>query len=101
MNWKITKVGEPVVFKAGMPFMFFNIYKNDLLPSVKIEVENLWDKRDLMDQRQSYGDAKMKKNQEQPWTWMNGIRSGLNEKNERIGPKTEGLLKLSEPKKLD
>lgn len=101
MNWKITKIGEPVIFKAGMPFMFFNIYKNDLLSSVEIEVENLWDKPELMNQRQSYGDAKMKKNQEQPWTWMNGIRSGLNEKNERIGPRTEGLIKLSEPKKLD
>jgi len=101
MNWKITKIGEPVIFKAGMPFMFFNIYQNDLLSSVDIEVKNLWDKPELMDQRQAYGNAKMKKIQDQPWTWMNGIRSGLNEKGEKIGPKSDGLIKLKEPKKLD
>jgi hypothetical protein len=43
----------------------------------------------------------MKKIQDQPWTWMNGIRSGLNEKGEKIGPKSDGLIKLKEPKKLD
>ena len=73
MNWKITKIGEPVIFPKGMPFMFFNIYKNDLLESCKIEVSNMWDNPDLMSSRQSYGDAKAKKNREQPWTWMNGV----------------------------
>lgn len=98
MNWKITKIGEPVIFKAGMPFMFFNIYKNDLLSNVEIEVENLWDKPELMEKRQAYGNAKMEKVQSQPWTWMNGIRSGLDEKGNQIGPRHEGLLKLQEPK---
>ena len=26
MNWKITKIGKPVLFEQGMPFVFFNIY---------------------------------------------------------------------------
>jgi hypothetical protein len=97
MNWKITKIGEPVKFEAGMPFMFFNIYKNDLLENTEVVVENLWDKPELMAKRQSYGDAKMKKLHEQPWTWMNGIRSGLDENGSQIGPKHDGLLKLVEP----
>jgi hypothetical protein len=97
MNWMITKIGEPVTFEAGMPFMFFNIIKNDLLESVEFKVENLWDKPDLMKQRQAYGDAKMKKNKDEPWTWMKGIKTGLNEKGERIGPGNSGLLKLNNP----
>ena len=77
--------------------MHFTIVKNDLLESVQFKVENLWDKPDLMDQRMSYGEAKMKKNQEEPWTWMKGIKTGLNEKGERIGPSSSGLIKLNEP----
>jgi hypothetical protein len=97
MNWKITKIGEPVRFEAGMPFMFFNIYKNNILNNVEFSVENLWDKKDLMQKRQAYGDAKMKKLHEQPWTWMNGIRTGLDENGNPIGPKTETLPKFNEP----
>jgi hypothetical protein len=80
-----------------MPFMFFNIYKNDLLKNVQFSVENLWDKTELMNKRQSYGDAKMKKLHEQPGTWMNGIRTGLDENGNSIGPKTESLPKFNEP----
>ena len=47
--------------------------------------------------RQAYGDAKMKKNKEEPWTWMKGIKTGLNEKGEKIGPANSGLLKLKTP----
>lgn len=97
MNWKITKINEPVVFEKGMPFMYFTIVQNNLLESVKFKVENLWDKPDLMDKRMSYGEAKMKKNQEEPWTWMKGIKTGLNEKGERIGPSSSGFFKLNEP----
>jgi len=97
MNWKITKIGEPVIFPAGMPFMFFNIYPNSLLEEVEFETKNIWDDKDLMNQRMSYGNAKMKKNKEEPWTWMKGIKTGLNEKGERIGPTFEGLSKLKEP----
>ena len=28
MNWKITKINEPVTFPKGMPFMFFNIRRS-------------------------------------------------------------------------
>ena len=96
-SWKITKVGEPVVFPEGMPFAFFMVYPNSLMPSMDVEVENLWDKPDLIEQRMSYSEAKMKKNREEPWKWMNGIRTGLNEKGEQIGPKHEGGPKLQEP----
>ena len=97
MNWMITKINEPITFPAGMPFMFFNIFKSDVLESVEFEVENLWDKPELMEARQAYSDAKMKKNREEPWTWMKGIKTGLNEKGEKIGPANSGLLKLNNP----
>lgn len=97
MNWMITKIGEPVTFSAGTPFMFFNIFKSDLLESVEFQVDNLWDKPSLMVARQAYGDAKMKKNREEPWTWMKGIKTGLDEKGERIGPANSGLLRLNNP----
>jgi len=98
MNWKITKVGEPVIFPAGMPFMFFQFYDISLMPSIEFKVENYWDKPDLMNSRASYGEAKMNKIKEQPWTWMGGIRTGLNEKGEQIGPRHDGHIKLDEPK---
>ena len=97
MNWMITKINEPITFPAGMPFMFFNVFKSDVLESVEFEVENLWDKPELMEARQAYSDAKMKKNREEPWTWMKGIKTGLNEKGEKIGPANSGLLKLNNP----
>jgi hypothetical protein len=77
--------------------MFFNIYPNTLMPSVEFQIENLWDKPDLMRDRQSYGDAKMEKVRNQPWTWMNGIRTGLDEKGNRIGPSTIGLPRFNCP----
>ncbi len=97
MNWAITEIGKPITFEAGMPFMFFNIFKSDVCESVEFTVDHLWDKPDLMNARASYGDAKMKKNRDEPWTWMKGIRTGLNEKGEKIGPPYEGLTKLTEP----
>ena len=77
--------------------MFFNIFKSDVLESVEFNIENLWDKPELMKQRQAYSDEKMRKNREEPWTWMKGIKTGLNEKGERIGPANSGLLKLNNP----
>lgn len=97
MNWKITKIGEPVVFPAGSPFMFFQFYDTSLMPSVEFTVENYWDKPELSAARQSYGDAKMKKLQEQPWTWMGGIRTGLDENGNQIGPRFDGHPQLKEP----
>jgi hypothetical protein len=97
MSWRITKVGEPVVFPAGMPFAFFQIFDESLMPNAEITIENLWDKPLLIEERMAYSDAKMKKHREEPWTWMNGIRTGLNEKGQQIGPRHEGLVKLSQP----
>jgi hypothetical protein len=97
MNWKITKIGEPVTFPAGMPFMFFTIYPNQLIQNVEFKIENLWDKSQLIQDRMSYSNAKSKKLQEHPWTWMKGIKTGLNEKGEKIGPTFEGLPKIKEP----
>jgi len=97
MNWKITKIGEPVIFPAGMPFMFFQFYDMTMMPSATFSVENYWDKPEVMNSRASYGEAKMKKVTEQPWTWMGGIRTGLNERGEQIGKRHEGHVKLDEP----
>ena len=97
MNWMINKIGEPVVFEAGMPFMFFNIFDSTVTNNVEFKVENLWDKPELMNSRQKYGDMKMKNNQENPWTWTKGIRTGLDADGNRIGPSFTGLPKLDEP----
>jgi len=97
MNWKITKTKEPVTFKAGQPFMFFNIFDNTMLQKCEFVVENLWDKKELMESRQKYGDKKMKNNTENPWTWTQGIKTGLDADGNHIGPKNMGLIKLQEP----
>jgi len=57
----------------------------------------MWDNPDLMKSRQAYGEAKMKNMQDNPWTWMGSIRTGLNEKDESIGPKHEGHPILDTP----
>jgi hypothetical protein len=93
----IYKIGEPVVFEAGMPFMFFNIFDSTVTNDVEFKVENLWDKPELMNSRQKYGDMKMKNNQENPWTWTKGIRTGLDADGNKIGPSFTGLPKLDEP----
>ena len=95
-NWKITKENQEIVFPEGMPFAFFFIYKNEL-EQTSISIKNLWEDPELFEARKSYSEAKMKKMQEEPWTWMNGIRTGLNEKGERIGPRHDYHITLSEP----
>lgn len=97
MNWRIKKVGEPVVFEAGMPFMFFSIFESTVLENVDFTVENLWDDKELMNSRQKYGDLKMKNNQEQPWTWTKGIKTGLDADGNKIGPTFTGMPKLTIP----
>ena len=97
MNWYITKVGEPIVFEKGTPFMFFNFYKNNDLLDTTFTIDGVWEKEDLMKERSEYWEAKEKNRVENPWKWMNGIRTGLNEKGEQIGPKHDGLEKLNEP----
>jgi hypothetical protein len=97
MNWMITKVGEPVTFSAGMPFMFFSIFDSSIHENTEFIVENLWDKPELMDARQKYGQLKMTNNRDNPWTWTKGIRTGLDADGNKIGPVFTGLPKLSEP----
>jgi hypothetical protein len=97
MNWKITKVGEPVVFEAGTPFCFFNIYDNSVLENVEIIQSSLWDDKELVESRMKYGQMKAKNGIENPWTWTKGIRSGLDADNNRIGPTFTGLPKLANP----
>jgi len=97
MNWVINKIGEPVLFEKGMPFMFFNVFDSSVLNNVEFKVENLWDKPELMNSRQKYGDVKMKNNQENPWTWTKGIKTGLDADGLKIGPTFTGLPKLKQP----
>jgi len=97
MNWKITKVNQPVVFPAGAPYCFFTIQKEDLLKSVEFEVENLWDKQELMQSRMKYSEVKMNNNIEKPWTWTKGIKTGIDADGNRIGPTFTGLPKLNDP----
>ena len=96
-NWKITKINEPVIFPAGMPFTFFQFYDNRVMPSVEFSVERLWEKPELMQSRYEYGQAKMRKVQEEPWTWMNGIRTGVDHMGNVIGPRFEGHPTLEAP----
>ena len=98
MNWAITKVGEPVTFEAGMPFMFFSMFDSSVHENTEFIVENLWDKPELIKHRQKYGNIKMANNRDNPWTWTKGIRTGLDADGNKIGPSFVGLPKLMEPK---
>lgn len=97
MNWKITKVNEPVTFPAGTPYCFFTVYPEGLLESVEFEVSNIWDKPDLIESRVKYSDMKMKNQEENPWTWTKGIKTGLDADGNKIGPTFQGLPKLANP----
>jgi hypothetical protein len=99
MNWMITKVNEPVVCEAGMPFMFFTLFDNRVLEETTFEVSSLWDDKELVEQRSKYGDMKAKNNQENPWTWTKGIKTGLDADGNRIGPTFTGLPKLTVPER--
>lgn len=97
MNWKITKIGEPVTFAAGTPFCFFNIYDNSILENTEIVTSNLWDDKELMESRVRYGELKTKNRYENPWTWTKGIRTGIDADGNKIGPSFDGLPKLANP----
>lgn len=97
MNWALDKINEPVKFEAGMPFMFFTMFDSSVLENVEFEVGNLWEDKELVRKRQLYSDIKMKNNQENPWTWTKGIRTGLDAEGNRIGPSFAGLPKLNTP----
>jgi hypothetical protein len=97
MNWKINKIDEKVVFEAGMPIMFFTVFDSSVMNNVTIETASLWDDSKLVDSRSKYGAMKSKNNQDNPWTWTKGIRTGLDADGNRIGPAFTGLPKLNEP----
>jgi len=97
MNWKITKIGEPVTFAAGTPFCFFNIYDNSILENTEVVTSNLWDDKELMESRVRYGELKTKNRYEDPWTWTKGIKTGVDADGEQIGPTFNGLPKLANP----
>lgn len=97
MSWRLTTPGKEVLFPKGMPFAFFFIIPTTLQQDSSFVVKNLWDDPELIGKRMSYSEAKMKKHREEPWTWMNGIRTGLDENGTPIGPQHEGLPKLTNP----
>lgn len=97
MNWKITKIGEPVTFSAGTPFCFFNIYDNSILENVEIVNSSLWSETELVAARAKYGAIKAKNNVENPWTWTKGIKTGLDADGNKIGPTFTGMPKLANP----
>jgi hypothetical protein len=97
MNWKITKIGEPVVFKAGTPFCFFNVYKNSVMQEAEVSTSNLWDDMELIQSRAKYGQMKSKNMHDNPWTWTKGIKTGVDADGNKIGPGFTGLPKLANP----
>jgi hypothetical protein len=98
MNWKINKIDERVVFEAGMPIMFFTVFDSSVMSQITIETGSLWDDRALVESRSKYGALKTKNNQEKPWTWTKGIKTGIDADGNRIGPAFSGLPKLNEPR---
>jgi len=97
MNWKITKIGEPVIFRAGEPFCFFNIYDNRAMQDVKIQVKHLWEDAELLQSRMNYSDLKMQNMRDKPWEWTKGIKTGVDADGKRIGEPFKGLPRLPEP----
>ena len=100
MNWKITKINEPVTFKSGDPICFFNIYDNRAMENVEIQTKNLWDNKELMQSRMNYSDLKMKNHREKPWEWTKGIKTGIDADGKQIGTAFAGLPSLQEPSEL-
>lgn len=97
MNWIIDTPNVEITFPEGMPFMFFQIIPDHALEDVRFQTRGMWEEAALMEQRSNYGNAKAKKMIDEPWTWMGGIRTGLDEKGEQIGPKHDGHPVLDVP----
>lgn len=96
-NWVINKISEPVLFPKGSPYLFFTIYKTDLLSSVEFEVVDRWKNEELEKSRKKYNDMKAKNNLDNPWTWTRGMKTGLDADGQKIGPPSTGFVKLPEP----
>ena len=96
-NWIFTEKNKPVLFPKGMPFLFFTIYPDVLLPSVEFEIVNRWENKEMVKSREKYNNLKRKITQEKPWTWIKGIKTGTDADNNSIGPSYQGPIKLNEP----
>ena len=77
-NWRINKPNVPITFPKGMPYMSFKIIEMDLLSNVEFKVENAWNKPEIMQERSEYCLSKTAKEEEEPWSWMGGIRTAVN-----------------------
>ena len=97
MNWRLRTIGAPITFKAGEPFCFVQVYDNSVMESATTSVENLWDDKELIEQRMKYGQLKSQNNTDNPWTWTKGIKTGLDADSNQIGPTFMGLPVLSSP----
>lgn len=97
MNWMITKSNEEIVFPAGSPFCFFFAHDERINPSIDIELGDLFSDETLVQSRVRYNEDKMKRNQDQPWVWTKGIKTGVDSDGKQIGPTFSGLPKLSDP----
>jgi hypothetical protein len=96
MNWVITEVDREVVFPEGFPFMFFTVIKNSVAEEAKLLLDSSPENREAVESRIKYGESKMRRNVEEPWTWTRGIKTGLDADGSRIGPAFTGLPKLHE-----
>ena len=67
------------------------------MPDVNVSVSNLWEDKELMEQRMKYDQLKTKINTEKPWTWAKGIKTGLDADGNVIGPSFTGLPAISVP----
>lgn len=92
MNWRITKKCEPVVFPKGMPYMFFQIVRPNLLSEVDFTVLNAWDDPERMASRSEY--SRVKRERSKASSWMRGLRTGLDHNGRPVGPKHEGYEPL-------
>lgn len=97
MNWFISDPGRTIEFPEGFPFMFFTVINDSLLTETQILLDSQPESKDSIESRMRYGQAKMTRNVEQPWTWTKGIKTGLDADGNVIGPPFGGLPKLSEP----
>lgn len=99
MNWALTKSNEPVIFPAGMPFAFITIYNPEDMINANVSSGNFWDDKELMALRSQYGEQKMANQQKKPWTWIKGIKTGIDTNGGKIGPIFTGLPKLDIPRR--
>lgn len=97
MNWIITEENKEIVFPKNFPFMFFTIVDRRALESVEIIADEEKEDKNFVASRMRYANLKAVNNREKPWSWVRGIKTGIDADGNRIGPGTNGLPKLSEP----